>query len=95
VAVKKNPAFGPEAKAGGAAAKGKAKAQDDRRLQREAESEGDSGIGRAVAVLYAREGADVAIVYLSEDEDADETRQAVEAEGRRAILIQATCGAFG
>jgi NAD(P)-dependent dehydrogenase (short-subunit alcohol dehydrogenase family) len=48
---------------------------------------GDSGIGRSVAVLYAREGADVAIVYLSEDEDAQETAQAVEAEGRRAILI--------
>jgi NAD(P)-dependent dehydrogenase (short-subunit alcohol dehydrogenase family) len=48
---------------------------------------GDSGIGRAVAVLYAREGADVAIVYLDEDEDAEETRAAVEAEGRRAILI--------
>ena len=48
---------------------------------------GDSGIGRAVAVLFAREGADVAIVYLSEDEDAEETQRAVEAEGRRAILI--------
>ena len=48
---------------------------------------GDSGIGRAVAVLFAREGADVAIVYLSEDEDAEETCRAVEAEGRRAILI--------
>ncbi|HUR95314.1 MAG TPA: SDR family oxidoreductase [Gemmatimonadales bacterium] len=48
---------------------------------------GDSGIGRAVAVLFAREGADVAIVYLSEDEDAEETRQAVEAEGRRALLM--------
>ncbi len=48
---------------------------------------GDSGIGRAVAVLYAREGADVAIVYLSENEDAEETRRAVENEGRRAILI--------
>lgn len=48
---------------------------------------GDSGIGRAVAVLYAREGADVAIVYLSEDSDAEETRAAVEAEGRRALLI--------
>jgi NAD(P)-dependent dehydrogenase (short-subunit alcohol dehydrogenase family) len=48
---------------------------------------GDSGIGRAVAVLFAREGADIAIVYLSEDEDAEETRRAVEAEGRRAILI--------
>jgi NAD(P)-dependent dehydrogenase (short-subunit alcohol dehydrogenase family) len=48
---------------------------------------GDSGIGRAVAVLFAREGADVAIVYLSEDEDAEETRAAIEDEGRRAILI--------
>ena len=48
---------------------------------------GDSGIGRAVAVLFAREGADVAIVYLSEDEDAEETRRAVEAEGRRALLL--------
>jgi NAD(P)-dependent dehydrogenase (short-subunit alcohol dehydrogenase family) len=48
---------------------------------------GDSGIGRAVAVLFAREGADVAIVYLSEDEDAEETGRAVEAEGRRALLI--------
>jgi NAD(P)-dependent dehydrogenase (short-subunit alcohol dehydrogenase family) len=49
---------------------------------------GDSGIGRAVAVLYAREGADVAIVYLPEEQsDAEETRKAVEAEGRRALLI--------
>src|ERR1700742_2231330 len=48
---------------------------------------GDSGIGRAVAVLYAREGADVAIVYLNEHRDAEETRKAVEAEGRRCILI--------
>jgi len=48
---------------------------------------GDSGIGRAVAVLFAREGADVAIVYLDEHEDAEETRAAIEAEGRRALLI--------
>jgi hypothetical protein len=48
---------------------------------------GDSGIGRAVAVLFAREGADVAVLYLSEDQDAEETRRAVEAEGRRALLI--------
>ena len=49
---------------------------------------GDSGIGRAVAVLYAREGADVAIVYLpSEQSDAEETKRAVEAEGRRCLLI--------
>jgi NAD(P)-dependent dehydrogenase (short-subunit alcohol dehydrogenase family) len=47
----------------------------------------DSGIGRAVAVLYAREGADIAIAYLSEHEDAEETKRAVEAEGRRAILV--------
>lgn len=48
---------------------------------------GDSGIGRAVAVLYAREGADVAIVYLNEHQDAEETKRCVEAEGRRCILI--------
>jgi NAD(P)-dependent dehydrogenase (short-subunit alcohol dehydrogenase family) len=45
---------------------------------------GDSGIGRAVAVLFAREGADVAIVYLSSHEDAEETKRWVEKEGRRA-----------
>jgi NAD(P)-dependent dehydrogenase (short-subunit alcohol dehydrogenase family) len=49
---------------------------------------GDSGIGRAVAVLYAREGADVAIVYLPvEQRDADETRGHVEAQGRRCLLL--------
>jgi NAD(P)-dependent dehydrogenase (short-subunit alcohol dehydrogenase family) len=48
---------------------------------------GDSGIGRAVAVLYAREGADVAVAYLNEHEDAEETKRAVENEGRRCILI--------
>ena len=48
---------------------------------------GDSGIGRAVAVLFAREGADVAIVYLSEHEDAEETKRWVEKEGRQSILI--------
>jgi len=49
---------------------------------------GDSGIGRSVAVLYAREGADVAIVYLPEEEvDAKETANHVEAEGRRCLLI--------
>ncbi|WP_342316147.1 SDR family oxidoreductase [Lysobacter sp. FW306-1B-D06B] len=48
---------------------------------------GDSGIGRAVAVLFAREGADVAIVYLDEHEDAEQTRAAVEKEGRRCLVI--------
>jgi NAD(P)-dependent dehydrogenase (short-subunit alcohol dehydrogenase family) len=56
---------------------------------------GDSGIGRAVAVLYAREGADVAIVYLDEHEDAEETKRAVEAEGRRCILIAGDVGHQG
>lgn len=49
---------------------------------------GDSGIGRAVAVLFAREGADVAILYLEADSDAEETRRAVEREGRRALPIR-------
>ena len=48
---------------------------------------GDSGIGRAVAVLYAREGADVAIVYLNSHEDAQETKRYVEKEGRQCLLI--------
>jgi NAD(P)-dependent dehydrogenase (short-subunit alcohol dehydrogenase family) len=48
---------------------------------------GDSGIGRAVAVLFAREGADVSIVYLDEHDDAEETRRLVEAEGRQCELI--------
>ena len=48
---------------------------------------GDSGIGRAVAVLFAREGADVAIAYLSEHEDAEVTRKAVEREGRRCLTL--------
>jgi NAD(P)-dependent dehydrogenase (short-subunit alcohol dehydrogenase family) len=48
---------------------------------------GDSGIGRAVSVLFAREGADVAVVYLDEDEDAAETAGMVEAEGRRCVTL--------
>jgi len=47
----------------------------------------DSGIGRAVAVLFAREGADVAVLYLNEHEDAEETKRCVEAEGRRCVTI--------
>ncbi|MDQ3288325.1 MAG: SDR family oxidoreductase [Pseudomonadota bacterium] len=48
---------------------------------------GDSGIGRAVAVLFAREGADVAVLYLNEHEDAEQTKACVEDEGRRCITI--------
>ena len=48
---------------------------------------GDSGIGRAVAVLFAREGADIAVSYLREDRDAETTKKAVEAEGRKCILL--------
>lgn len=53
---------------------------------------GDSGIGRSVAVLFAREGADVAINYLSEHADAKATKAAVEAEGQRCILLPGDVG---
>ncbi len=53
---------------------------------------GDSGIGRAVAILYAKEGADVAIVYLSEQQDAEETKRLVEAEGKRCLPIPGDIG---
>ncbi|MDT0687534.1 SDR family oxidoreductase [Autumnicola psychrophila] len=49
---------------------------------------GDSGIGRSVAVHFAREGADVAIVYLAEDEDALETKKMVEDEGQKCLIIE-------
>ncbi len=52
----------------------------------------DSGIGRAVAALFAREGADVAILYLCEHEDAAKTKQIAEGEGRRAITIAGDIG---
>ncbi|MGB3652890.1 MAG: SDR family oxidoreductase [Rivularia sp. (in: cyanobacteria)] len=48
---------------------------------------GDSGIGRSVSVLYAKEGADVAIVYLNEHEDAEKTKKLVEAEGQKCLLL--------
>ena len=48
---------------------------------------GDSGIGRAVAVLFAREGADVAVLYLNEHQDAEETKRCIEAEGTRCVAI--------
>ncbi|MCW4462552.1 SDR family oxidoreductase [Sphingomonas sp. BT-65] len=52
----------------------------------------DSGIGRAVAALFAREGADIGILYLLEDKDAEDTKAIVEAEGGRAITIKADVG---
>jgi len=48
---------------------------------------GDSGIGRAVSIHFAKEGADIAIVYLEEEQDARETRRLVEAEGRKCLLL--------
>ncbi|HMU56535.1 MAG TPA: SDR family oxidoreductase [Nitrospira sp.] len=53
---------------------------------------GDSGIGRAVAIAYAREGADVSVVYLDEHKDAEETRRLVEQEGRRCLTIAGDVG---
>ncbi|WP_306821814.1 SDR family oxidoreductase [Streptomyces sp. NP160] len=53
---------------------------------------GDSGIGRAVAIAYAREGADVLVSYLSEDEDAAETRRWVEEAGQRCVLVPGDLG---
>jgi NAD(P)-dependent dehydrogenase (short-subunit alcohol dehydrogenase family) len=53
---------------------------------------GDSGIGRAVSVLFAREGADIAIVYLDENDDAQATKQLVEREGRKCLIIAGDVG---
>lgn len=53
---------------------------------------GDSGIGRSVAVMFAREGADVAVVYLSETEDAEHTAKLVEGESRRCLLLKGDIG---
>src|SRR6476619_3172126 len=55
----------------------------------------DSGIGRAVAALFAREGADIAILYLCEHDDAAKTKEIVEGEGRRAITIAGDVGSQG
>jgi len=56
---------------------------------------GDSGIGRAVAIGFAKEGADVAILYKDEHQDAEETRRAIEAEGRRAFMLAGDIGDAG
>ena len=53
---------------------------------------GDSGIGRAVAIAFAKEGADVAIVYLEEHKDANETKRFVEQKGRRCLLVSGDVG---
>jgi len=53
---------------------------------------GDSGIGRAVAIAFAREGADIVVVYLNEHKDAEETKRLVEKEGRRCVLIAGDVG---
>ncbi len=53
---------------------------------------GDSGIGRAVAIAFAREGADLAIAYLDEHKDAEETKRMVEQEGRRCVTIAGDVG---
>ncbi len=55
-------------------------------------SGGDSGIGRAVAVAFAREGADIAFIYLEEDKDADDTCGMVEAEGRTVMKLKGDMG---
>jgi NAD(P)-dependent dehydrogenase (short-subunit alcohol dehydrogenase family) len=58
-------------------------------------SGGDSGIGRAVAIAYAKEGADVAVLYLDEHQDAEETRRLIEEKGRRCLTIAGDVGDEG
>jgi NAD(P)-dependent dehydrogenase (short-subunit alcohol dehydrogenase family) len=53
---------------------------------------GDSGIGRAVAIAFAREGADILVAYLNEDDDANETKRLVEEAGRKAVLVKGDIG---
>src|ERR1700744_4933995 len=56
---------------------------------------GDSGIGRAVSIAFAREGADVLVAYLTEDEDAEETARWVRKAGRKAVLMKGDIGDEG
>src|SRR4051812_1778832 len=56
---------------------------------------GDSGIGRAVCIAFAREGADVVVSYLDEHKDAEETKSLVEKEGRRCVLVAGDIGDQG
>jgi NAD(P)-dependent dehydrogenase (short-subunit alcohol dehydrogenase family) len=81
-------AMAPKPKASDPAHRGSGKLQGKAALI----TGGDSGIGRAVAVAFAREGADVAIVYFNEHEDAKETKRLVEAEGRRCLAIAGDVG---
>jgi NAD(P)-dependent dehydrogenase (short-subunit alcohol dehydrogenase family) len=53
---------------------------------------GDSGIGRAVAIAFAKEGADIAVVYLEEEKDANETKRLIEEQGRKCLLVQGDVG---
>ncbi|MDR7076656.1 NAD(P)-dependent dehydrogenase (short-subunit alcohol dehydrogenase family) [Neobacillus niacini] len=53
---------------------------------------GDSGIGKSIAIYFAKEGADVAIIYLEEHQDADETKELIEAEGRKCLLFSGDIG---
>ena len=56
---------------------------------------GDSGIGRTVAIAFAKEGADISIVYLEEKRDANETKRLVEEQGRECVLIEGDVGQEG
>lgn len=78
----------PQPKAKGSEYKGSDKLRDKVALI----TGGDSGIGRAVAILFAREGADVAIAYLEEHQDAKKTQELVEAEGRRCLPLAGDVG---
>jgi len=81
----------PKPKAEGATHRGSGKLKDKAALI----TGGDSGIGRAVAIAFAKEGADVAIAYLENHRDAEETKARVEEEGRRCLPISGDVGDEG